>query len=126
MPTSIRHALFIVALSAYPAAATLKNPVPANAASIAAGKAVYQKQCASCHGDAGKGDGAMGEELNPKPSNLSAADWKHGSTDGDIFTVIRNGVKATGMKPYRHKMTTHQLWDVVNYVRSLGPQSGTP
>jgi len=108
----------------HPAAARLKNPVPASAASIAAGQAVYQKQCAGCHGDTGKGDGAMGEELTPKPSNLSDADWKHGSTDGEIFTVVRDGVKSTGMKAFGRKMTTHQLWDVVNYVRSIGPKTG--
>jgi high-affinity iron transporter len=146
MHTSIRDAVFIVALSAcvtvaltaqdhqhpaeggahhHPAAAKLKNAVPSSPASIAAGQAVYQKQCAGCHGDTGKGDGAMGEELTPKPSNLSDAEWKHGATDGEIFTVIRDGVKSTGMKPYGRKMTTHQLWDVVNYLRSIGPKTGT-
>ena len=44
-----------------------------------------------------------------------------GSTDGEIFVVIRDGVKNTGMKPYGRKMTTHQIWDVVNYLRSMGP-----
>jgi mono/diheme cytochrome c family protein len=105
----------------HPQAAKLKNPVTADATSIAAGHALYEKQCAGCHGDTGTGDGSMGAELTPKPSNLADADWKHGATDGEIYTVIRDGVKATGMKPYRAKMTTHQLWDVVNYVRSIGP-----
>jgi mono/diheme cytochrome c family protein len=109
----------------HPQAARLKNAVPSSAASIAAGQALYQKQCAGCHGDTGKGDGAMGEELNPKPANLTDADWKHGSTDGEIFTVIRDGVKATGMKGYARKMTAHQLWDVVNYIRSIGPKTGS-
>ncbi len=148
MPLSIRPALFVLTLTAcltaalaagspqehqhpadggahhHPAAARLKNPVPSNAASVAAGMALYQKQCAACHGDTGKGDGRMGEELSPKPSNIADADWKHGATDGEIFTVIRDGVKSTGMKAYGHKMTTHQLWNVVNYVRSLGPRTG--
>jgi len=105
----------------HPQAAKLKNPVPSDAASIAAGKETYDKQCAGCHGDSGKGDGAMGEELNPKPANLVDAEWKHGSSDGEIFTVIRDGVKNTGMKPYARKLTTHQIWDVVNYLRSIGP-----
>ena len=109
----------------HPAAAKLRNAVPVSPASIAAGQTLYQKQCAGCHGDTGTGDGAMGAELNPKPSNLADADWKHGSTDGEIFTVIRDGVKSTGMKPYGRKLTAHQLWDVVNYVRSLGPKTGT-
>jgi mono/diheme cytochrome c family protein len=101
-------------------AAALRNPVVASAASIAAGKIQYEKQCAGCHGDSGKGDGAMGEELNPKPADLTDAEWKHGSTDGEIFTVIHDGVKTTGMKPFARKMTTHQMWDLVNYLRSLG------
>jgi mono/diheme cytochrome c family protein len=109
----------------HPQAAKLQNPVPVNASSIAAGQVLYQNQCAGCHGDTGIGDGAMGEELTPKPSNLADADWKHGSTDGEIFVVLRDGVKSTGMKAHGRKMTTHQLWDVVNYVRSLGPKTGT-
>ena len=63
----------------------------------------------------------MGAELNPKPSDLSDADWKHGSSDGEIFVVIRDGVKNTGMKTFAKKLTAHQIWDVVNYVRSIGP-----
>jgi mono/diheme cytochrome c family protein len=106
----------------HPQAAKLKNPVAADAASIAAGEKLYDKQCAGCHGDTGKGDGTMGAELNPKPSNLADADWKHGPSDGEIFTVIRDGVKTTGMKPFAAKLTTHQLWDVVNYLRSIGPK----
>jgi mono/diheme cytochrome c family protein len=109
----------------HPQAAKLQNAVPVSAASIAAGQALYQKQCAGCHGDTGKGDGSMGAELDPAPSNLADADWKHGATDGEIFTVIRDGVKSTGMKPYARKLTPHQLWDVVNYVRSLGPKTGS-
>ena len=62
----------------------------------------------------------MGEDLTPKPSNLADADWKHGATDGEIFTVIRDGVKGSGMKAYSGKLTTRQLWDVVNYVAASG------
>lgn len=105
----------------HPAAAKLKNPVAADNASLTAGRQLYDKHCAGCHGDTGKGDGAMGEELNPKPANLVDAEWKHGSSDGEIFVVIRDGVRNTGMKPYARKMTTHQMWDVVNYLRSIGP-----
>ena len=102
-------------------AAKLKNPVASNAESIAAGQKLYAKNCASCHGESGKGDGKMGAQLKPLPSNLTDAEWKHGSTDGEIFTVLRDGVKTTPMKSFKSKMTEHELWDVVNYVRSLGP-----
>ncbi|SRR5260370_40895883 len=101
----------------------LTNPVAADAASLAAGKQVYDRQCASCHGDHGKGDGPMGEEMNPGPGDLSGADWKHGSSDAEVFAVIRDGVKYTGMRAYGRKLTTHQMWDVVNYVRGFRPRT---
>lgn len=105
----------------HPEAAKLKNPAPGDAASIAAGKGVYEKNCANCHGATGLGDGKMGAEMNPKPSNLVDADWKHGSSDGEMFTVIKTGIKGTGMRAFNSKLTEKQIWDVVNYVRSLGP-----
>jgi mono/diheme cytochrome c family protein len=147
MRTSLRNGAFLVALGAWgtvalgawtlqehppqagthrhPQAAAIKNPVPIGAASIAAGLSLYQTQCAGCHGETAKGDGALGEELNPKPPDLTDAEWKHGSTDGEIFTVIRDGVRSTGMKAYGRKMTAHQVWDVVNYLRSIGPKTGS-
>jgi cbb3-type cytochrome c oxidase subunit III len=105
----------------HPEAAKLKNPVASSAESIAAGQKLFAKNCASCHGETGKGDGKMGAELNPLPPNLTDADWKHGSSDGEIFTVLRDGVKNTPMKSFKSKMTERELWDTVNYVRSLGP-----
>jgi|SRR5215831_17443756 len=106
----------------HPEAAKIKNPVPATPESVAAGEKLYTKYCASCHGDTGKGDGMMGEDMDPKPANLVDAEWKHGSTDGEISVVIRDGVKSTGMKAFSRKLTAHQIWDVVNYLRSIGPQ----
>jgi cbb3-type cytochrome c oxidase subunit III len=105
----------------HPEAAKLKNPVASNAESIAAGQKLFAKNCASCHGQTGKGDGKMGAELKPPPADLTDADWKHGSSDGEIFTVLRDGIKSTPMKSFKSKMTEHELWDTVNYVRSLGP-----
>ena len=105
-------------------AAALKNPVKATPDSIAAGKKLYDTQCTTCHGDTGKGDGKMAASLNPpKPSDLSDASWKHGSTDGEIFTLIRDGSKGTGMRGYAARMKPDDMWNVVNYLRTFGPTS---
>jgi mono/diheme cytochrome c family protein len=105
----------------HPEAEKLKNPVAPDATSIAAGSKAYAKHCSDCHGDTGKGDGMMADDLDPKPPDLTDADWKHGSSDGEIFTVIQHGVKGTGMKAFARKLTVHQTWDIVNYLRSIGP-----
>jgi len=103
-------------------AAKLKNPVPANAASVAAGRKLYDAQCASCHGAAGKGDGKGGAQLKPAPSDFTDASWKHGSSDGEIFTLIREGAKQTGMRGYGGRVAPQDIWHLVNYLRTLGPK----
>jgi mono/diheme cytochrome c family protein len=117
--------LFTIAAAAQqkPGAGALKNPVAASPTSIATGKKLYDSQCASCHGTAGKGDGKAGALLKPTPSDLTDSDWKHGQTDNDIFTVIRDGAKQTGMRAYGSRIPTNDIWNLVNYVRTLGPKT---
>ncbi|HWW87587.1 MAG TPA: c-type cytochrome [Vicinamibacterales bacterium] len=100
------------------------SPVGPDASSIAAGRGIYESSCASCHGDYGKGDGRLGEELSPKPTDLTSSTWSHGSTDREVFSEVRNGIKGTGMKAFGHKLTTHQIWDLVNYLHTLRPARG--
>jgi mono/diheme cytochrome c family protein len=50
---------------------------------------------------------------------------KYGSSDGEIFTIVRNGVKQTSMRGYAGRMTIQELWSLVNYLRSLGPSTNT-
>lgn len=113
----------VAAAQQKPAANATKNPVAASASSIAAGKKLYDSQCSSCHGAAGKGDGKAGAMLKPTPSDLTDGDWKHGQTDNDIFTVIRDGAKQTGMRAYGSRIPTNDIWNLVNYVRTLGPKT---
>ena len=106
---------------ANPAAQALRNPTPATPASIANGQKVFQKNCVFCHGDTGKGDGMQGEDMDPPPADLTDHEWEHGSTDGEIYTVIRGGT-THGMKAFGSKLTAGQIWDLVNFLRSIGPK----
>jgi len=104
------------------AARALKNPVPANAVSVEAGKAVYAKYCRSCHGPEGKGDGP-GTPKDVKPANLTDARWDHGSTDGEIFTTIKMGVGPKfDMDSWDGRIKDPDIWNVVNYVKTLAPK----
>ncbi len=97
----------------------MKNAVASSAESIAAGKAAFQKNCRFCHGADAKGDGPMAPE-GTHPSNLTDDKWDRGSTDGEIFLVIRDGAGPKfDMKGYKSKMTEPEIWNVVNYLRSL-------
>ena len=106
-----------------PEAAKVKNPIPSSAKSIEDGQKLYQTNCRHCHGAKGLGDGPLAP-TDPPPSNLTDAEWNHGSSDGEIFYVIKNGAGPDSkMKPMKAKLTDKDIWNVVNYIRSLGPKS---
>ena len=63
----------------------------------AKGAEVYKSYCATCHGDTGKGDGVAAAALDPKPRDLSNAEYVSGLTDEHIKKVIAEGGTAVGM-----------------------------
>jgi mono/diheme cytochrome c family protein len=106
-----------------PKAAAVKNPVKPNANSISKGQQAYMKACRHCHGPKGLGDGPLAPK-NPSPADLTDSEWTYGSSDGEIYAIIANGVGGDSeMKGVRSEMTAADMWNVVNYLRSIGPQS---
>jgi mono/diheme cytochrome c family protein len=101
-----------------PEAKKMKNPVASTPDSIKAGQASFQKYCKFCHGADAKGNGPMAPE-GTHPSNLLDEKWDRGSSDGEIFMVIRDGAGPKfDMKGFKSKMTEPEIWNVVNYLRS--------
>ena len=106
-----------IAAQGNPAAAQVKNPVAASPESIAAGKTSY-RFCAPCHGI--NGEGGPGNDLIPAAPSLVDAEWDHGSTDGEIFDSIKNGVAPDfNMVPWKDKLKDDEIWNLVNYIRSI-------
>ena len=103
-------------------AAAKLNPIPPDAHSIATGRVVYQKQCQSCHGPSGKGDGPGATDLKVGPSDLSDSSlWNE--SDGELFWKISEGKKP--MPTFSRLLTVEQRWNVVNYIRTLAPRPTT-
>jgi cbb3-type cytochrome c oxidase subunit III len=101
-----------------PEAAKIQNPVTATPESIAAGKRTYQRYCANCHGI--NAEGGPGNDLIPPSPDLTGKEWRHGSTDGEIFDTIKNGVPPElNMGAWGDQLKDHDIWEVVNYIRSL-------
>jgi cbb3-type cytochrome c oxidase subunit III len=99
-------------------AAKLKNPVSASPESLAAGKRTYQQHCAPCHGTSGAG--GAGNDLIPASPSLIDNEWDHGGTDGEIFDSIKNGIAPDfNMVPFKDKLNDEEIWNVVNYIRSM-------
>jgi cytochrome c oxidase cbb3-type subunit 3 len=99
-------------------AAKLKNPMASTPESVAAGQQLYARNCASCHGR--NGQGGPGNDLIPAAPSLLGDAWSHGSTDGEIFTNIKNGVAPDfNMVPFKDKLKDDDIWNLVNYIRSI-------
>lgn len=98
------------------AAKNKANPVKADAASIATGKALYNQHCKSCHGTKGKGDGTKAATLDTECGDFTK-DLK-GQTDGALFYKTSEGRK--DMPSFKKKISdADDLWSVVNYMRTL-------
>ena len=103
-------------------AAKKKNPIPADAKSIARGRTVYVKECLACHGETGKGDGPKAKEIEKHPGNLADPKmWDQ--TDGALFYKTTEGKKP--MPAYDKTLKDEERWDVVNYTRTLAPKKQT-
>jgi cbb3-type cytochrome c oxidase subunit III len=99
-------------------AAKIKNPVASTPESIAAGKALFTRNCAPCHGI--NATGGIGNDISPPSPDLTDADWLHGGTDGEIFTNIKEGIPPDlNMGAFGDRLKDPDIWNVVNYVRSL-------
>jgi mono/diheme cytochrome c family protein len=95
---------------------TMKNPVAKGDASNKAGLAVYTKNCASCHGKAGLGDGVKARALKQFPGDFSKAEFQN-QTDGDHFYKTKTG--RGEMPKYEGKLTDDEIWNSVNYMRTF-------
>ena len=109
-----------------PDARKMKNPVAPTAASVTAGAATFKKYCAFCHGAAAKGDGPLTPKGITMPADLTDGKWDRGSTDGEIFAVIMKGAGPKfEMKGLEGKISDREAWQIVRFLRSLGPKANT-
>jgi mono/diheme cytochrome c family protein len=109
-----------------PEAAKLANPVAVTPESLGVGKGAYDTNCAACHGNMAQGAAKAGiaisiiaEQGGKQPPDLTDAQWDHGSTDGEIFSVIKKGVPPTMMAGWEGRLSDTEIWSIVNYLRAL-------
>jgi putative heme-binding domain-containing protein len=89
----------------------------ADATDLAAGKRIFDAQCAWCHGTGGAGGAG--------PS-LQRPELRHAASDADLVTILRNGIAGTEMPGFQWSMTDAMAWRTAAYVRSLGRTAPAP
>lgn len=99
---------------------SMRDPLPATAATLDRGAQVYAQNCASCHGASGYGDGPAGQQLVPPPANLA---WlghsRMAGSDQYIYWSVAEGGQplGTAMPAFKGTLPEKDIWAVVSYVR---------
>ncbi len=94
----------------------MANPVAKDDASVKAGMTAYNKNCASCHGKTGLGDGPKGRMTKTFPGDFSGAAFQ-AYTDGEMFYQTKFG--RDEMPAYDKKIPDTEIWSMIHYMRTL-------
>jgi mono/diheme cytochrome c family protein len=95
-----------------------KNSYAATAENIATGREHFADHCATCHANDGSGQTEMGPNFYPKVPDLRLAQTQS-LTDGEIFYIINNGVRLTGMPGWGGSHGADDTWKLVLFIKHL-------
>ncbi len=98
----------------------LRNPIPLSDAVLAEGRAHWADHCAGCHANDGSGQTEMGRNLYPKAPDMRKPRTQD-LTDGELFAIIKNGVRLTGMPAWGDPSGRDDAdtWKIVHFIRHL-------
>ncbi len=99
-------------------AQSMKNPLPASGEVIQQGKEIYVQSCALCHGADGHGRTDLGRGMYPPAMDLTSPHVQNW-TDAELFWIIQNGVRLTGMPSWRATISQTDSWKLVHFVHNL-------
>jgi mono/diheme cytochrome c family protein len=96
----------------------LQDPVTDTPENLRAGRLHFADHCAICHANDGGCDTLFGRNLYPKPPDMRRAQTQN-LTDGEIFWIIENGVRFTGMPAFGGGHSEEDSWKLVRFIRHL-------
>jgi mono/diheme cytochrome c family protein len=102
-----------------------RNPVPFTPTTWAEGREHFADHCATCHANDGSGQTEIGRNLYPKAPDMRAEDTQS-LTDGELYYMIENGVRLTGMPAWGSgrddDLDTWRLVIFLRHLRELTPE----
>ncbi len=100
----------------------VENPYPGDATAVVRGNDLYVGQgCAVCHGEKGAGNGTAAARLPVLLPDFTNRERMITRADPDLFWAITRGREKAKMPAYGQELSENDIWDLVNYLRSLYP-----
>src|SRR5580692_3607243 len=103
-------------------AGKMKNPLPETDEVVSQGQEVFLGSCAQCHGADARGDTNVGRNMNPPAMDLTSSHVQHWS-DAELFWIIQNGVRLTGMPAWKSSISDNDTWKLARFIHNL-PRAG--
>jgi mono/diheme cytochrome c family protein len=94
------------------------NPLAKDASAWFEGGKDFQDHCAVCHGEDGAGKSEIGRNLYPKAPDMRQPATQELS-DGELYFVIMNGVRYTGMPSWESEHSPEETWKLVSFIRRM-------
>ncbi len=94
-------------------------PPQSNTTMVSTGEILFGMGCANCHGQDGRKPTPIGQSMYPRVLDLRSPAVQSMS-DRELFWVIKNGIRLSGMPGFGRIQSDEQIWDLTYYVRSLG------
>ena len=94
------------------------NPVAASPETLAKGLSHYKAMCVTCHGAGAVDPSPIGEGLNPPAPDLTQKSIQS-RTDGELFWIVQNGIRMTGMPAFGPTHKDEEIWTLVTFLRHL-------
>ncbi|WP_216846977.1 cytochrome P460 family protein [Granulicella sp. L60] len=99
-------------------AGKMKNPLPETDEVVSQGQEVFLGSCAQCHGADARGDTNVGRNMNPPAMDLSSSHVQHWS-DAELFWIIQNGVRLTGMPAWKSSISDTDTWKLARFIHKI-------
>ena len=95
-----------------------QNPLAETDEVLSQGQEAFLGSCAQCHGADGRGDTAIGRSMAPPAMDLSSSHVQHWS-DAELFWIIQNGVRLTGMPAWKSSISENDTWKLAYFIHNL-------
>jgi len=99
-------------------AGRMKNPLPETDEIVSQGQEVFLGECAQCHGADARGSTTVGRNMTPPAMDLTSSHVQHWN-DAELFWIIQNGVRLTGMPAWKSSISANDTWKLARFIHSL-------